>query len=122
MMTRGGHGPVRLRYLWDSQTVIAVNARGEVLASTPLAELIVEAPRRKSLPQALLYGYELDAIRDAVIAQAHLVGAPAPRGWARPLHGKNIHTSKTGDEMGLSPDVREQNQRRIKELEVGNVE
>ncbi len=86
---------VELRYLWDSQTIIAVDGQGQVLASEPLARLIVQAPRRKALhPGPRVYGYEIDAVRNAVIAEAQLAGTPAPEGWVHRLHGKAIHTSK----------------------------
>jgi hypothetical protein len=88
---------LRLRYLWDSQTIIAVGPRGEVLAAEPLARLIVRAPRRKDALPENGFGYEIDAVRDAVIAEAQLAGHPAPRGWAHRLHGKAIHTSKPRD-------------------------
>ena len=114
--------PVRLRYLWDSQTIIAVNARGDVLAAESIARLVVEAPRRKALVPPQSCGYEIDAIRDAVIARAHLAGQPAPRGWTRPMHGKDIDTSTPREDMAAAGDVAEQNSRRIKELEVGRVE
>jgi len=91
----GRVAPVRLRYLWDSQVVIAVNERGDVLATAPVARLIMEAPRRRALLPPDDYAYEVDAIRDAVIAEAHLAGLPAPRGWVRRIHGKNILASKT---------------------------
>ena len=86
--------PVRLLYLWDSQMVIAVNERGEVLAAERVARLIAHAPRRERphLSPKKLFGEEIDAIRNAVIAEAQLAGQPAPEGWAHRIHGKPIHT------------------------------
>jgi hypothetical protein len=112
---------VRLRYLWDSQTIIAVNGRGEVVASESVARLIVGATRRQALVPPGRCAYELDAIRQAVIAEAHLAGLPAPRGWTRRVHGKDVHTSKIRDDFAEAAGRREENCRRITALDPANV-
>ena len=92
---------LRLRYLWDSQTIIVVAPAGQVLAAAPLARLIVEAPRRKEILPRNDYGYEIAALRDAGAAEAQLAGRPAPAGRAPMIHGKAIHSCNPRDALGL---------------------
>ena len=68
-----------------------------------LARLIVRAKRPWSrVPKgrdargcvAERSNHEIDALRERVIAEAHLDGRPAPRGWTGPLHGKDVNTTR----------------------------